>query len=513
ELLPAVEHLIGALDRHSTDRPASLFVITDGEVGNEEEILALLAKRPELRVHVFGVDTTVNDAFLGALARRSRGRCTLLTPDDDIAAAVARLAEKVLRPVLTALRVEGAWETPEPGIPDLHSGEVLDLPLRRDGGAAPIVVTGLLPDGSPHRVEFAPQPTDNAAIPLLWTRARIAHLLQGNRAKEAIQLAKEANLLCKGASFIAWDETERVPVASQEMLQPSITPSCVSCLPSQATLAMQASAPAACMTFIAEDIPLSTPPPRSPEAELRLRAQAKLAQKLRQQIGLSTDRPATLRDRHLFQHLHEAFDGGPHFQNDLGKLLADLLVAWAVRPQPDRPNRIARAGHLAKRLGRLSGWPSVFINLCRDFIMEHLDDTPELAAVADEILNSLTPEDLGSTFTAKFPIKETRKAIHSLRLAESTGDEEYLFVIRVRKNEVTFCVPGAEFQGKVKSDADFDVVTPKSFRQAFAVYFRKAATRRLPTNELTMTFGEGWLQIGKTRIDKLPVVVERQHSD
>ena len=57
---------------------------------------------------------------------------------------------------------------------------------------------------------------------LIWMKRRIDNLLQASKDKDAIALAEKANLVCRGAAFIAWDEAEKVPVAQDEVYQPSL---------------------------------------------------------------------------------------------------------------------------------------------------------------------------------------------------------------------------------------------------------------------------------------------------
>jgi hypothetical protein len=50
---------------------------------------------------------------------------------------------------------------------------------------------------------------------------------KGNRsdlkvAGKAIALAQKANLICRGAAFIAWDDAEEVAIAQDEVYQPSL---------------------------------------------------------------------------------------------------------------------------------------------------------------------------------------------------------------------------------------------------------------------------------------------------
>src|SRR5204863_6030678 len=49
-------------------------------------------------------------------------------------------------------------------------------------------------------------------------------LLAKGQNNEAIALAKENNIICEGAAFIAWDEQERVSVSRLEVYQPSVEP-------------------------------------------------------------------------------------------------------------------------------------------------------------------------------------------------------------------------------------------------------------------------------------------------
>ena len=51
---------------------------------------------------------------------------------------------------------------------------------------------------------------------------RIDSLLQDRKNEQAIEHAKEANPVCRGAAFVAWDEAEKVAAAQDEVHQPSL---------------------------------------------------------------------------------------------------------------------------------------------------------------------------------------------------------------------------------------------------------------------------------------------------
>jgi hypothetical protein len=221
ELLPAATHTLEQISRHSAGRHVSVILITDGQVGNEAAILEVFRKSAHIRVHTFGIDTAVNDFFLKSLAREHRGGCWLQTPNDDIAGTISGLGDRLRRPVLTGLSVGGTWENGSSTIPDLHARETATISLRGET-AGPLEVAGLLPDGGDYRLRVDHPLAGNEAVKLLWARERIATLLDTGRQAEAIALARQYNLVCRGAAFIAWDEAEQVAIAEETLVQPAL---------------------------------------------------------------------------------------------------------------------------------------------------------------------------------------------------------------------------------------------------------------------------------------------------
>ncbi len=226
ELLPALEHILTKIARHSPERPVSLVVITDGQVGNEPAILRRLVSQARLRVHVFGIDVTLNEGFLQKLAAQNHGTSCLLSPQDDIVGAVARLGDRLRRPVLTSLRLKDGWDLAGSSLPDLHAGEILAVPLKSETSRHAVILEGRLPDGTLKEYRFDLVETSAAALPLLWAKRRIDFLLAKGESQAAIALGKENNLVCEGAAFIAWDETEKVPISESdsEVYQPACEP-------------------------------------------------------------------------------------------------------------------------------------------------------------------------------------------------------------------------------------------------------------------------------------------------
>lgn len=221
ELLPALKHVLLQIATHSTEKKAVVILITDGQVGNEQEIARVLSHSPDLRLHTFGIDTAVNGAFLTGLASEHRGTCVLMKPDDDIRGAITRLGTRLRRPLLTDLILPNGWESTAGRLPDIHAGEHATVALRGPLGATSLEITGTVEDKLLRAYSFSLKPGARSAPRLLWARETIDHLLLAKKYDEAIEIAMRHNIICPGTAFIAYDTQQKVAFAAQEIYQPA----------------------------------------------------------------------------------------------------------------------------------------------------------------------------------------------------------------------------------------------------------------------------------------------------
>ena len=123
-------------------RNPALVLVTDGQVGNEDQILRLLAPRlGGVRVYTVGVDSAVNEGFLKRLAGLGGGACELVESEDRLDAVMDRVHRRIGAPVLTDLELE-----PDGLEIDLESLAPGRLPALFAG--SPLVVSGRF-KGSP----------------------------------------------------------------------------------------------------------------------------------------------------------------------------------------------------------------------------------------------------------------------------------------------------------------------------------------------------------------------------
>ena len=127
-------------------RERVLVLITDGQVGNEDQILRDIAPViNRTRVHAVGIDRAVNAGFLGRLAARGAGRCELVESEDRLDEAMTHIQRRIGAPVITDVVVTPGSVSPSalyPGVPLVVFG--------RYSGAAPesMTVRGRTRDGA-----------------------------------------------------------------------------------------------------------------------------------------------------------------------------------------------------------------------------------------------------------------------------------------------------------------------------------------------------------------------------
>lgn len=105
--------------------PRHVVLITDGQVGNEAEIVRWVRSLDQnLAVFSIGIDTAVHAAFLRSLSRETGGAATLLTPSDPLADRVTRFLARVATPLAASVRLVGAEGDVQPDpLPGLTLGE------------------------------------------------------------------------------------------------------------------------------------------------------------------------------------------------------------------------------------------------------------------------------------------------------------------------------------------------------------------------------------------------------
>jgi Ca-activated chloride channel family protein len=161
----------------AADRERVLVLVTDGQVGNEDQILNAIAPGiTGIRVHTVGIDTAVNAAFLTRFASLTGGRCELVESEDRLDAALRAIHHRIAAPLVTELRVLDVADVAPQPIPDLFPGAPLLLTGRVTGDVDTVTVVGKDVNDAEWRRTLTAHPSDNPALGAIWARARIRDL-------------------------------------------------------------------------------------------------------------------------------------------------------------------------------------------------------------------------------------------------------------------------------------------------------------------------------------------------
>jgi Ca-activated chloride channel family protein len=221
--------LLGGGGTGEPDGPARrdpvLVLVTDGQVGNEDQLLRLLAPRlGGVRVYTVGVDTAVNEGFLKRLAGLGGGACELVESEDRLDEVMDRVHRRIGAPVLTDLELEPAGLGVDPGslaprrLPALFAGSPLVVSGRFQGGpGGAVTVRGQDAAGRPWSATVPVTGGDAGGWPTLtaaWARAHLRDLEDRYATDPApdrelerriVETSLRFGVLCRFTAFVAAD--------------------------------------------------------------------------------------------------------------------------------------------------------------------------------------------------------------------------------------------------------------------------------------------------------------------
>ena len=222
EMAPA---LTFALDGRETPGVLRQVVfMTDGGVGNEEELFRLIAARlGGSRLFTVGIGSAPNGHFMTRAAELGRGTYTYIGDVREVNEKMTRLFAKIQAPVLRDVAIRwadgGAVETFPARVPDLYLGEPIVVSAAAPDFARTLVVSGTR-GNEPWSVALTPQipgggEDDVSGVGALWARSKIASLMdEMTRGGDAaalrpavLKVALDHHLVSPYTSLVAVDVT------------------------------------------------------------------------------------------------------------------------------------------------------------------------------------------------------------------------------------------------------------------------------------------------------------------
>ncbi|OBA70033.1 hypothetical protein A5641_13790 [Mycobacterium sp. 1554424.7] len=206
--------------RNGEARDAVVVLVTDGQVGNEDQLLhELSGDLQRVRVHAVGVDQAVNAGFLWRLASVGGGRCELVESEDRLDEAMDAIHRRIGAPLVhsLSLRADGlavVEDTESPArLPDLFPGVPLVVSGRYRGSASgSLTLRGATGESGEWSATVAGRPYDAPAVTAQWARAHLRDLEDRYAAAATPDLEKRIvatslrfGVLCRFTAFVAVD--------------------------------------------------------------------------------------------------------------------------------------------------------------------------------------------------------------------------------------------------------------------------------------------------------------------
>lgn len=225
EILPALRQALKS--PQDSTRLQQIILITDGQVGNEEELFELLHHRVgSRRLFTIGIGSTPNSHLMRKAAESGRGTFTYIGNVNEVKSKLDGLFKKLEHPVLNDLTTETAgWSGLEQfpaTITDLYEGEPIVLAFKADSLPAQAVLhgqVGAAPWSLPVSFNHA---KSHGGLSVYWARQKISALMdetykggdQEAIRKAVLDVALTHHLVSRYTSLVAVDVTQARPTDS-----------------------------------------------------------------------------------------------------------------------------------------------------------------------------------------------------------------------------------------------------------------------------------------------------------
>jgi Ca-activated chloride channel family protein len=275
-----LDEAVTQLVTREASRDQILVLVTDGQVGNEDQLLKRIGSRVgRIRIFTVGIDTAVNEGFLNRLAAVGRGACELVESEARLLEAMDSIHRQIATPILTDLRFlpDGLAIQPEsivPGrMPDLFADTPLTIFGRYTGQAAGhLQLEAKKADGGTMSATIPATVCHESPVASMWARGRVRELedryaigMADRKAleQEITQTSLQFGVLCRFTAFVAIDASRIVNAGGQRhrVMQAVEAPQGWAMFKSQAAPDMIAMASLSC-----ELGDMAPPSPRSPKA-------------------------------------------------------------------------------------------------------------------------------------------------------------------------------------------------------------------------------------------------------
>ncbi len=206
-----------ALDvRQDHERIRQIIFLTDGSVGNEANLLAMIGARlGDSRLFTVGIGSAPNSYFMSRAAAMGRGSFVFIGKVEEVQEKMMELFRKLEHPAVTGISVENRsgliMESYPDSIPDLYQGEPLVVSLQLPEQSDVLQISGRIGNRLWQESVNTETLSRRPGIATLWARKKIRSLMDslalGSEKSEirakVLETALEHHLVSRYTSLVA----------------------------------------------------------------------------------------------------------------------------------------------------------------------------------------------------------------------------------------------------------------------------------------------------------------------
>jgi len=224
-ILPALRQALKS--PQDSARLQQIILITDGQVGNEEELFELLHQRVgSRRLFTIGIGSTPNSHLMRKAAETGRGTFTYIGNVNEVKDKLDGLFRKLEHPVLNDITLDATgWSGLEQfpaTITDLYEGEPIVLALKADSLPPQAMLHGRIGSAAWSLPISFNNATAHGGLSVYWARQKIAALMdetykggaEETIRKAVLDVALTHHLVSRYTSLVAVDITPARPTDS-----------------------------------------------------------------------------------------------------------------------------------------------------------------------------------------------------------------------------------------------------------------------------------------------------------
>jgi Ca-activated chloride channel family protein len=197
--------------------PQDILLITDGQIWQSEELLAMI-KKANHRVFAVGVGSAVSETFIRQLAMETGGACEFVVPNEDMAEKITRHFRRIFLPRATAASVfwpDQPRETIPKDLGSIFAGDTVHAFARySDMPTGPVRLELTLADGniSTHSAILTGKALPNTPTTMMnsaggdLARLAAAWAIEGADAETVRHLAITYQLISPFTNFLVVDQ-------------------------------------------------------------------------------------------------------------------------------------------------------------------------------------------------------------------------------------------------------------------------------------------------------------------